>query len=105
MSIPYYGLDRMVRNINALEASRGSIIHYWLVGHFHSASSIPVNAGEVFVNGSVVGASEFTVNGLGKADAPRQYMLGVHREHGVTHRWPLIATCEPDAPEYVVNWL
>jgi hypothetical protein len=105
MSIPYYGLDRMVRNINALEASRGSIIHYWLVGHFHSASSIPINAGEVFVNGSLVGASEYTVNALGKADQPRQYMLGVHREHGVTHRWPVIATCEPEAPEYGVNWL
>lgn len=101
--IPFYGIDRMVRNINALEASRGNIVHYWLMGHFHSASSLPMNVGEVFINGSLVGATEYSVQGLGKADQPKQWMMGVHREHGVSHRWPLVAVTKPDAPGYWVE--
>jgi hypothetical protein len=87
--IPYYGLNRVVTNLNALEASRGKPIHYWLFGHFHSLSQIPAAGGETIVNGSLIGGNEFSVNGLGKADMPKQWLFGVHREHGVTHRWPV----------------
>lgn len=87
--IPYYGLNRAVTNLNALEASRGMPIHYWLFGHFHSLSQIPAANGETIVNGSLIGGNEFSVNALGKADKPRQLMFGVHREHGITHRWPV----------------
>ena len=90
-SIPWYGLNRLVSNINALEAGRGTPIHYWLFAHFHNASSLPHATGESFVNGSLIGANEFALNALGKADRPQQWMLSVHPEHGVTSRWPLYA--------------
>lgn len=90
-SIPWYGLNRLVGNINALEAGRGTPIHYWLFGHFHNPSSLPHATGESFVNGSIVGANEFALNALGKADRPTQWMLQVHPENGVTGRWPLFA--------------
>jgi hypothetical protein len=91
-SIPWYGLNRLVGNINALEAGRGKPVHYWLFAHFHNPSSLPHATGESFVNGSLIGANEFALNALGKADRPTQWMLMVHPEHGVTSRWPLYAT-------------
>lgn len=88
--IPWYGINRMVGNINALEASRNRVVHHYLFGHFHTATSLPHAAGESFINGSLIGGTEFSVNALGKADKPTQWMFGVHRDHGVTHRWPLM---------------
>lgn len=102
-SIPWYGLNRLVGNINALESARGAVINHYLFGHFHTAASLPHAAGESFINGSLIGANEFAINALGKADKPCQWLLGVHPEHGVTHRWPLIALAEPDAEGYNVK--
>jgi hypothetical protein len=90
-SIPFYGISRSVTGINALRASIGEPIHYCLFSHFHNPGSIAAPGGEYFVNGSLIGGTEFSVNGLGRCDKPSQWMLGVHRERGVTHRWPLLA--------------
>jgi len=88
-SIPWYGLNRLVTNINALEASRGTPIHHYLFGHFHTEASLPHAAGESFINGSLIGGNEFSINAMGKAGQPTQWLLGVHKTHGVTHRWPI----------------
>lgn len=90
-SIPWYGLNRLIGNMNALEAGRGLPVHYWAFGHFHNASSLPHASGESFVNGSLIGSNEFALNALGKVDRPTQWMLQMHPEHGVTGRWPLFA--------------
>jgi hypothetical protein len=90
-SIPFYGLNRLVTNINALESGRGTPIHYWLFGHFHTSSSLPHATGEMHVNGSLIGGTEFSVNALGKADRPQQFMCGVHPEKGLTGKWSLYA--------------
>ena len=90
-SIPWYGLNRLIGNMNALESGRGAPVHYWAFGHFHNASSLPHASGESFVNGSLIGSNEFALNALGKVDRPTQWMLQVHPEHGVTGRWPLFA--------------
>jgi hypothetical protein len=89
--IPWYGINRIVTNYNALEASRGGRISAYLFGHFHSATNLTYPGGEAFVNGSLIGGTEWTVNALGKADRPCQMMLGFHPDHGVTHRWPIYA--------------
>jgi hypothetical protein len=102
-SIPFYGINRMMANLNALEASRGTPIHYALLGHFHASSSMEAAAAEYFVNGSLIGGTEFSVQGLGRSDQPKQWMLGVHPDHGVTHRWPLLGRCPDDAPGYDVT--
>lgn len=98
-SIPWYGLNRLVGNINALEASRSQTIHYWLFGHFHNPSSLGHASGESFINGSLIGGTEWTINALGKADKPCQWMLGVHRDHGVTFRFPLSGLGEGEGYE------
>lgn len=90
-SIPFYGISRAATGLNALRSAMGSPINYFLFSHFHSKGSIDCPGGEYFVNGSLIGGTEFSVNGLGRADRPCQWLYGVHPEHGVTHRWPLYA--------------
>jgi hypothetical protein len=92
--IPFYGIQRYTSRVVALEASRDRRADYFLFGHFHTATSLPQPSGELFVNGSLIGATEYSVNALGAADRPAQWLVGVHPEHGVTHRWPVY----PDAP-------
>lgn len=95
-AIPWYGLNRLVTSINALEAGRGTPLNLWLFGHFHNASSLSQVQGEAFINGSLIGGTTFSINALGRSDRPSQWLLGVHRDHGVTHRWPLYADHLPD---------
>jgi|GEM_PF-5414234 len=101
--IPHYGINRMVSNLNALEASRRKLINYFLFGHFHTKTSLEHASGEWFINGSLIGGTEFSVQGMGRSDKPTQWFLGVHKEHGVTHRWPLLAEAGPKAPGYEVE--
>jgi hypothetical protein len=89
--LPWYGINRMVTGYNALEASRGGSVLAWLLGHFHSAGSLPNVGSEVFVNGSLISGTEWVVETLGKNDRPCQWLLGVHKDHGITHRWPIYA--------------
>lgn len=89
--IPWYGINRVISGYNALEASRGGRISAYLFGHFHSQTNLTYPGGEAFVNGSLIGGTEWTVNALGRADRPCQMLLGFHAEHGVTHRWPIYA--------------
>lgn len=90
-SIPYYGIDRYGRNINALLTANAMPIHYFMISHFHSLGGTPAAGGETFINGSLIGGTEFSVNALGKSDLPKQWMFGVHRKYGVASRWPIIA--------------
>ena len=92
--IPWYGIGRYVARLTALESRRDASPHVYLFGHFHTATSLPHANGETFINGSLIGGTEFSVNALGKADAPAQWLLGVHAEHGITHRWPVYPTPE-----------
>lgn len=90
-AIPWYGLNRLVGNLNALEAGRGTPIHYWLFAHFHNAASLPHATGESVINGSLIGGTEFSINALGRSDRPWQWVLFVHPELGLTTREPLYA--------------
>lgn len=90
-AIPFYGISRAVTGLQSLLTAHGSPIHYFLYSHFHNPGSIAAPGGEYFVNGSLIGGTEYSVNGLGRADKPCQWLLGVHRDHGITHRWPVQA--------------
>jgi hypothetical protein len=92
--IPWYGINRFLGNYNGLEAARGGRIGAYLFGHFHSQTNITYPGGEAFVNGSLVGGSEWTINALGRSDRPCQMMLAFHPEYGVTHRWPIYAEAD-----------
>jgi hypothetical protein len=99
-SIPFYGINRYATNLNALMAAKSRKIDAFMLGHFHSLGSIEAASAEYFVNGSLIGGTDFSVNGLGRCDSPKQWMLGIHPEHGITHRWPILAQTNADADAY-----
>lgn len=102
-SIPFYGISRAATGLNALRVAAGSPIRYFLFSHFHNPGSITAPGSEYFVNGSLIGGTEYAVNGLGRADRPCQWLLGVHRDHGITHRWPVYADGPGPAGKYEVR--
>lgn len=105
-SIPFYGISRTATGLNALRVAAGTPIHYFLYSHFHNPGNICAPGSEYFVNGSLIGGTEFSVNGLGRSDEPSQLLFGVHKEHGVTHRWPLKAARPGPAGSYKVRpWI
>lgn len=91
LSIPFYGLKRHTAGTTAISGKAGRQVHYHVFGHFHSASSMPTPRGELFINGSLIGGTEYGVDCYGSVDVPQQLMLAFHPEHGVTHRWPILA--------------
>lgn len=101
--IPWYGMQRAISSISALEAARGSAIHYFLWGHFHTKIAMDVVTGESLVNGSLIGATEWSLAKFNRADPPKQIMFGVHKEHGVTHQWSLRALAKDNAKGYLVK--
>lgn len=101
--IPWYGISRYIDRTNAVEAARGNKIDYHLLAHFHEHVSLPHAAGETFVNGSVIGGNEFSLNAIMKMSWPHQLMFGVHEKFGVTHRWPLrLDAARGDAPAFTM---
>lgn len=90
-SIPFYGISRTATGLNALRGAAGNPIQYFLFSHFHNPGSICAPGSEYFVNGSLIGGTEFSVNGLGRCDRPTQWLLAVHKDHGITSRWPILA--------------
>lgn len=90
-NIPFYGISRTATGLNALRVANGNPINYFLFSHFHTAGSICAPGSEYFVNGSLIGGTEHSVHGLGRSDKPSQWLLGVHKDHGITHRWPVQA--------------
>lgn len=101
-SIPFYGIDRKVRNLRGVLERTGRSPDYYLFAHFHSPGGIR----NYVVNGSLQGPSEFGVEGLGVADPPSQWLFGVHPDHGLTHRWELHSGPGVEGPSYPVRpWL
>jgi hypothetical protein len=105
--IPWYGIQRRTDKTLALEGGRGNVIHYQMLAHFHASTNIPHPAGETFVNGSMIGGTEFSVDSLGSSDPPKQLMLMVHEKRGVTSRWPLrLDILSDDRPDFVTtDWV
>lgn len=87
LSIPFYGVERFARNMNALTSLQSDPAHGFILGHFHTEASFPATGGEILMNGSLIGGNEFSLNGLGKMGRPSQMLVGVHDRHGITHRW------------------
>ena len=105
--IPWYGIQRRTDKTLALEGARGNVINYQMLAHFHASTNIPHPAGETFINGSMIGGTEYSIDALGVSDPPKQLMCMVHEKRGITSRWPLrLDIISDNAPEYVTtDWL
>jgi len=90
MTLPWYGLEReRIRKKELVESVEGKSFDYLLVGHFHQCGQIDTPRGEMFLNGSFVGGSEFSIIKLGRSSLPTQLLLGINKRGLVSFRFPL----------------
>lgn len=86
MSIPYYGLDRWDARMVSLTQVPWAFTH---LGHHHRKASIDAPHGERIMNGSWIGASEFSVDVLQEGNQPKQYFMGLSPEWGKTFSYDI----------------
>ena len=75
--IPYYGLNRMASRVGDMHRT---YIDYHCGGHFHTPSNL---GGRIFVNGTLVGGSNLSINQMHLTSLPSQKMFYFHPEHGI----------------------
>ena len=90
--ISWYAIQRADGKLTALESAHGQHVHYRWLGHIHQRAEIPAmdGEGELFIVGSLKGGDEYALYGLNSYSAPRQQLVGVHDETGVSWRYPLL---------------
>jgi len=81
MGIPYYGIERSESRYQKMIGQAGEGFHYFCCGHHHQEAAIK---SRIFVNGSWVGGSEFSIKNLQVSNSPTQLLLSVHPVFGVT---------------------
>ena len=86
--IPFYGLNREVAKWSQIAAARGQFYHYYIRSHFHTRGSMQTDIGENILNGSLIGAGEYSIAIPGVSD-PTQTLFGVHARHGKTWELPI----------------
>lgn len=86
MSVPYYGLDRWDARMVSLTQVPWAFTH---LGHHHRKASIDAPHGERIMNGSWVGASEFSIDVLQEGNQPKQYLMGLSPEWGKTFSYDI----------------
>lgn len=88
-SIPFYGIERKTRRLVALHHSTSEKVNYFVMGHFHSCSSMSDLKGETFINGAWIGTDSYSYNRFSGYREPMQLIHGVNDKHGVTWRLPV----------------
>lgn len=92
MRIPWYSAERNTMRYANLTRLPVTYAH---VGHNHKDATWPISMLRILANGSVVGATSWSINKLQEGDLPTQNLAMLHQEQGLT--WPLPVTlAEPD---------
>lgn len=92
MSIPYYGLERYTRR---MISATGVFWHYVILGHHHRHAEIDASHGEMLINGAWVGPTDFALDYLQDTAPGKQLLFGMHPEHGITWRYPVLMSPRP----------
>lgn len=87
MGIPWYGLERRTRRVQALHQAAGlPRVRYQVCGHFHKPASIGDLDGELVINGPWVATDAYAYNRFSGFTEPTQWFHGVNFKHGITWR-------------------
>jgi len=86
-SIPFYGIQRTVTRFKEILANQGKFLNYVCLGHFHNTGMLQTVSGEILLNGSLVGGTEYSLGSLTMVNDPYQLLFGVHKNKGITFRY------------------
>jgi hypothetical protein len=87
--IPAYGINRAVSNLTALLNSRQQRFQVVNLAHFHQTALLERTDCDVVLNGSGIGANEFSIGALFAGAKPRQVLYGMHPEKGRTWQYAI----------------
>jgi len=85
--IPWYGIERSIARLRELMQARSVNFEYAALGHMHNWAELERAVGQIMINGSLVGGSEYGIGRLFSTCPPTQALYFMHREHGKT--WEL----------------
>jgi hypothetical protein len=87
LGLPWYGLARRQKGLQALNhSSGGPRIRYFCCGHFHKPGTIGDMDGELLVNGPWVATDAYAYNRFSGYTEPAQWLHGVNPKRGITWR-------------------
>ena len=87
MGIPWYGLERRTRRVQAMTQAAGlPRVRYQVCGHFHKPAMIGDLDGELIINGPWVATDAYSYNRFSGYTEPTQWFHGVNFKHGITWR-------------------
>ncbi len=102
--VPWYGILRALRNMQELLHSQKLDYDYGCLGHFHNAGTLDRCRGEIILNGSGSGMSDFSIGKLFTGNVPKQMFFGVHEFKGVSWRYPIVLErCEEQSDVYKID--
>jgi len=88
--IPWYGIQRANDRLAELLNSKEKIIDYIAMGHFHNLGVLDrVHGGQLILNGSFIGANEYSIGSMFRSNQPKQYLFGVHSRKGKTFSYDI----------------
>ena len=82
--VPWGGVMRRVTTLMAQFSKAQKPIQYVALGHFHTTNAVEGVGSKVFMNGSVKGVDEYSMERFGHGQDPAQLLLTFHPDHGVT---------------------
>ena len=95
--IPFYGIERQFRKLTGLH---NITVDYELMAHFHNPSTL---SNQVFINGSLVGGDELSINKMGLNTLPCQKIFYFHKGKGMINRESSIYLDVKRIPEVDTN--
>jgi len=89
LSIPWYGISKMVANLKELLEANNQKFNYVVLGHFHNRGLLDNVKGETIINGSLIGGNEYSIGKLFTSSEACQHFCGVHSKRGVTFSYKI----------------
>jgi hypothetical protein len=87
MGIPWYGLQRRQKRLQALQPLLNCPrVKYFCVGHFHQKGMVGEGDCETIMNGPWPATDAFAYNSLAAYSEPFQWLHGVNPKYGITWR-------------------
>lgn len=100
VDVPWGGIIRYLGKLARQYVAAGKPIDLFALGHYHQANAIEAGGPGVktFVNGTLKGVDEYSLQRFGGGGPPTQILLTVHPRHGVTDVSYL--DCEETTPQH-----
>lgn len=86
VDVPWGGIIRFMGKLSRTFAAAGRPVDFFVLGHWHTANAIEAGGpdSKVFVNGSIKGVDEYSLQRFGGGSSPCQLLLTVHPRRGIT---------------------